>query len=257
MTATCTIIDALCIVHYTKSPTLASHKLIQGLATKNITSTGCGDIIRDRSQELVTITVTMGITAAIFVVLRFACKLFVVKVKFGLDDWFVLASAVATTPSIFINVFGTTANGLGRDIWTLEPDDITGTIKYFWVVIILYFLETALTKLSIICFYINIFPSKTVLRVLWATFAVTSAWGVAFVIAAIFQCQPTSYFWTHWDGLHEGHCADPNAIGWSNAAMNIAFDIWILAIPLSQLRKLQLHWKKKVGVAIMFCLGTL
>lgn len=39
--------------------------------------------------------------------------------------------------------------------------------------------------------------------------------------------------------------------------MSIALDLWILAIPLWQLRSLKMHWKKKVGVALMFCVGTL
>jgi len=198
----------------------------------------------------------MFIFAAVFVGLRFGYKVFA-KIEFGMNDWLVLASIVATTPAIFVNVFGTASSGLGKDIWTLPPDKITDTIKYFWVATILYFLDTALTKLSIISFYIHIFPSARVRRLLWGTFAVTSAWGFAFVVGSIVQCQPISYFWTHWDGLHKGHCASPDGIGWSHAIMNIIFDLWILAIPLSQLRKMKLHWKKKVGIAIMFFLGTL
>jgi len=212
--------------------------------------------VRDRTKELATITIALAVLVLVFVAARLGYKLFA-RISFGLDDWFIIASVVATTPSIFVNVFGTTANGLGRDIWTLSHDDITDTLKFFWAVCVLYFLETALTKLSIICFYIHIFPSAKVRRVLWITFGVTVAWGVAFVVCGIFQCRPISFFWTHWDGLHEGHCVEPNAIAWSNAITNIAFDLWILAIPLSQLRGLQLHWKKKAGVAIMFCLGTL
>lgn len=39
--------------------------------------------------------------------------------------------------------------------------------------------------------------------------------------------------------------------------MSIALDVWMLAIPLWQLRGLKLHWKKKIGVAAMFIVGTL
>jgi hypothetical protein len=31
----------------------------------------------------------------------------------------------------------------------------------------------------------------------------------------------------------------------------------MLAIPLAQLKTLNLHWKKKIGVGLMFCVGTL
>jgi hypothetical protein len=33
--------------------------------------------------------------------------------------------------------------------------------------------------------------------------------------------------------------------------------VWMIGIPLSQIKKLELHWKKKIGAAIMFLTGTL
>ncbi|OAQ65709.1 CFEM domain-containing protein [Purpureocillium lilacinum] len=217
----------------------------------------CGQPVLNRSGELVAISLGMYIVAAMFVMIRLGYKVFVIRIHFNMDDWFVLASAVATAPAIFVNVFGTTVNGLGQDIWNLPPHKISASIKYFWIDICLYFLDTTLTKLSIISFYIRTFPSSNVQRLLWATFTITGAWGTAFVLVGIFQCQPISHFWTQWDGLQTGQCASPDGIGWSNAISNIVLDIWILSIPLSQLRRLQLNVKKKIGVAIMFCLGTL
>ncbi|KAF9765388.1 hypothetical protein IL306_002332 [Fusarium sp. DS 682] len=46
------------------------------------------------------------------------------------------------------------------------------------------------------------------------------------------------------------------AIGWANAAISVAMDVWMLAVPMWYLRKLKLHWKKKIGVAAMFIVGT-
>lgn len=40
------------------------------------------------------------------------------------------------------------------------------------------------------------------------------------------------------------------------AAVSVALDVWMLAIPLSQLPGLKLHWKKKVSVGLMFFVGT-
>jgi hypothetical protein len=47
------------------------------------------------------------------------------------------------------------------------------------------------------------------------------------------------------------------AIGWANASISVAMDIWMLAIPMWYLRRLKMHWKKKIGVAAMFIVGTL
>lgn len=69
--------------------------------------------------------------------------------------------------------------------------------------------------------------------------------------------MPMSYFWTMWDQEHQGRCVNINAIGWANAIISIILDVWMLALPLSQLKNLRLHWKQKIGVALMFFVGTL
>lgn len=191
------------------------------------------------------------------VIIRFVFKIFIAKLQLGLDDWFILASITVVIPSAVVAEIGTTANGLGKDIWTLSPDTITKFGMYFWVMAWLYFLEITLTKLSMLFFYLRIFTLKGVQRLLWGTVVFTSLYGVAYVLTAIFECNPISYFWTKWDGLHHGVCVDINAIIWSHAAISIALDFWMLAIPLWQLWRLQLHWRKKASIALMFCVGTL
>jgi hypothetical protein len=194
--------------------------------------------------------------AAAFVVMRFGFKSTVARLEFGYDDWCVLATLIVIIPSGIVTVTGTVKNGLGRDMWTLTPTEITQMLKYFYIMASLYFTQLTLLKLTLLFFYIRVFPAKEVQRLLWGTIIFTTMWGIAFVVVAIFQCRPISYFWTKWDGLHEGSCLDINAITASNAAISIALDLWILGIPLWQLWGLKLHWKKKVGVALMFCVGT-
>jgi hypothetical protein len=218
--------------------------------------TACGAPVRSHGQDYILLSNVMIVTAAAFVAVRFAFKLIVARLDIGYDDWSVLATLIAASPSAVITVFGTVKHGLGRDIWTLTPHEITTMLKYFYVMASLYFTQVALLKLSLIFFYIRVFPAPGVQRVLWGTVIFSVLWGFISVIIVIFQCQPISYFWTHWDGLHEGKCLNINAITTSNAAISIILDLWILGIPLWQLWGLQLHWKRKVGVALMFCVGT-
>jgi hypothetical protein len=198
----------------------------------------------------------MVVLSAIFVVIRFGFKIVYTKLEIGLDDWAVLATLLAAIPSAFVTVYGTVKHGLGRDIWTLEPDEITKMLRFFYVMAPLYFTQLTLLKLTLLFFYIRVFPAANVQRILWATVIFVVAWGFAFVVVAIFQCHPIHYFWNKWDGMHKGHCLDINAITASNAAISIALDLWILGIPLWQLWGLKMHWKKKIGVALMFCVGT-
>ncbi|KAH8726472.1 hypothetical protein GQ44DRAFT_163115 [Phaeosphaeriaceae sp. PMI808] len=262
LTKTCAPTDQACICtnqNFQSNVSLCVAKtctIPESLATKNISLTNCGAPVRDRGQNYVKISNPMAIVAAAFVVMRFTFKGFYSKLDIGWDDWAVLATLIASTPSAIITVYGTTKNGLGRDIWTLTPTEITNMLRFFYVMASLYFTQVALLKLTLIFFYIRVFPAPNVQRLLWGTVVFVVLWGFSYVIVAIFQCQPIHYFWTKWDGMHKGTCLQINVITASNAAISIALDFWILGIPLWQLWGLKMHWKKKVGVAMMFCVGT-
>ena len=198
------------------------------------------------------------IFAGLFVIIRFGYKLYA-NLDLWIDDWLILATTVVAIPCAVLNVAGLAKYGMGRDMWTLPLEDISTVLKFFFITAVLYFVATTLVKMSIISFYLRIFPQRTTQLFLWATFGFTGVWGIMFVFIAIFQCRPISYFWTSFwsdkDGLEGGTCLDANAIALSHAVINIVLDFWIMAIPLWKLRKLQLHWKKKVGVALMFSVG--
>jgi hypothetical protein len=218
----------------------------------------CGAPVRDRSVQILTATYTLLGIASVFVILRFAHNFAVNEI--GLDDWFVLGTLLVAIPSTVIIIHGSAPNGLGKDIWTLRPDQITNVMRYFYIVACLYYIQATLVKLMFITFYIRIFGVSKVRRLLWGTFIGISIWGFAFLLTAIFQCRPISYFWTHWDGSDRGggkSCIDPNLLSWVQSSMSIALDVWVILIPLWQLRKLNMHWKKKIFVAFMFLVGAL
>lgn len=198
-----------------------------------------------------------GTISGVVVGIRLAYKLFVSREDVGLDDVFILVTLITGIPSSIINAYALTKYGLARDIWTLPFDHITQFGRYFYIMETLYFSQVFLLKLSILFFYLRIFPGRTVRFLLWGCVVFDVAYGIAFVVAAVFQCQPISYFWTKWSGETAGSCMSINHLAWANAALSIVMDIVMLAIPLSQLRLLKLHWKKKLGVALMFCIGTL
>ncbi|OAR01129.1 hypothetical protein LLEC1_07273, partial [Akanthomyces lecanii] len=54
----------------------------------------------------------------------------------------------------------------------------------------------------------------------------------------------------------DGRCTRVNLLGWLHGGISVAIDVWMIGIPLFQIRKLELHWKKKVGAAIMFLTGA-
>ncbi|KAF2277449.1 uncharacterized protein EI97DRAFT_449566 [Westerdykella ornata] len=228
----------------------------EGLTTKNLTMTMCNAPIRDRGPVFRTVNATLGVLSAVCVVLRIGYKLFLTVYPLSWDDYFIVLALISGVPGTIINDRGVLKNGLGRDIWTLEFQQITDFIKWFYALEVDYFVNIVMLKASLLFFYYHIFPGARVRRLTIVTMVVNAMYGIAFVVTAIFQCSPISYYWHRWDGEHEGTCININALAWANAAVSIALDFWMLAIPLFQVAHLQLAWKKKVGVAMMFCVGT-
>jgi hypothetical protein len=172
------------------------------LATKNATSTLCGAPIRNKTPIFANVTIILGVIAGVVVVLRIGSK---IGLGLGLapDDYAILVTLACGIPSSVMNVRGTGGNGEGKDIWTLPFDMITRFGVYFYTLEILYFAQVMLLKMTLLLFYLQIFPGPA-RRLLWATVVVNGIFGVSFMLLATFQCTPISFFWTNWDGEHKG-----------------------------------------------------
>ena len=121
----------------------------------------------------------------------------------------------------------------------------------------LYATNVFSVKLCVLLFYLRIFPGARIRRLIWATVIVVTICLIVFDILALAQCRPISYYWQGWDALHSGHCLGINALAWAIGVVSIIIDFWMLGLPLSQLMHLQMHWKRKMAVAMMFGVGTL
>lgn len=133
---------------------------------------------------------------------------------------------------------------------------LTGA-KIYFADELMYITIISLTKVTILCFYLRVFPERKFRIWVFCTMGATILYMLAFLIVSAFQCWPISYAWTHWDGEHHGRCQNVNAQGWAAAVINIVIDIVILVLPLRLIPKLNLHWKKKLQVSIMLSVGGL
>lgn len=81
--------------------------------------------VRDEGTHYNIVSITLGAISGAVILMRLAFKLLIAKTGFGLDDWFILATILVGVPSSVITSEGLVPNGLGRDIWTLKPQQIT------------------------------------------------------------------------------------------------------------------------------------
>lgn len=147
--------------------------------------------------------------------------------------------------------------GLGKDIWTVPFENITAILKIYYFDEDLYLTALPLIKISILLFYLRIFPQTWFRYACFATMAACVGYGIAFLLVSVFQCQPIDLAWNHWDGEHSGKCNDINAQGWTSAALNVVLDVVVLALPMPVIAKLELNRRKKALVWLMFSTGFL
>lgn len=227
------------------------------IAAKNATEIACGRMPQNKGVGLFVIAILLGIITALVVVARLAFHLLVSRKSLKSDDWAILVALLTGIPGTIIVVVGTIPNGLGQDTWALTFEQIDRFSMWFLATEVQYFITVPSTKLSLLLFFLRIFPGETVRKLLLATVVFDILYGASFVLVALLQCKPLEYFWTNWDGEHMGSCVNVNAIGWTHAIISIVLDVWMLALPLSQLIGLHMQWKKKAGVVLMFIVGTL
>ncbi len=182
------------------------------------------------------------------------------QIRLNAEEWTLAAAIVVGISSLALQIFGVNAHGMGTDIWGLDRSTLVAFRRYFYAIQISYVVLMLLLKLTFVFFYLSLFFGKGIRALLWGTIVAHVAMTIASSFVIIFQCLPINYQWDKLNRIHDdalqGRCINMNAGGWVNSAFSVASDIWLLAIPLSQLHTLKLHWKKKLGAALMFTAGT-
>ncbi|GAD97455.1 predicted protein [Paecilomyces variotii No. 5] len=226
----------------------------ESLTTKNVTSTACGAPVRDKSKAISIAGVAGGVIALIAVILRLLARLPQLGGGFGLDDVAMIVTMLLVIPLSVLAV-PLANDGLGKDMWTVPFNKITDILHVYLFSEILYFSSIALTKISILFFYLRIFPKRSFRRLCYFVIGLNFSYIITFVCVAVFQCRPIKAAWLRWDGSYANSCNNINGQGWAAAVINMVFDILTMSLPLYELSQLVLSKKKKFFVMLMFSLG--
>jgi hypothetical protein len=124
------------------------------------------------------------------------------------------------------NVPTVMAEGMGKDIWTLSPTQITNVVKvrsaflayyqhypdentqYTWVTQVFYIPAIILTKMAIVLFYLKVFPGTGFRQLCLGTLVWCMLFMVSTMITEILSCIPVPFAWSRWSGVGTGLCYD-------------------------------------------------
>ncbi|KAK9770599.1 hypothetical protein AB5N19_11420 [Seiridium cardinale] len=234
---------------------LAGCSVRDALSTERFDAETCDWPVTDESLGLKVITPLFGVLAVIFFCLRvWARWLTGLTAAWGPDDWVMLATVVASVPLTIVSYLFA-ARGLGRDLWMVAFDDITFVLEMYYYSEILYLVVVFLTKISICCFYLRVFPKRALRIRVYTVIGLTVASACAFIPITIFQCTPIPGAWLKWDGTYEAECRDVMVQALWGAIVSIALDVATIMLPMTELWGLKLSLRRKIGVMLMFAVG--
>ncbi|THY01204.1 hypothetical protein D6D03_05960 [Aureobasidium pullulans] len=214
----------------------------------------CGAPVRNQTLKPLLVGVIGGGLALLVFILRMCAGLPVGGRPLGWDDYTIcIAVALGTPPTVFSVLLS--KNGLGKDMWTLPLPNIENVLFYYYLGEIFYFASLTATKISILAFFLRVFPQQQFRKIIYGVIGICVAYGLSFVLATTFQCNPVPYSWKQLDSTYQGSCNNIHLQGWMSAICNIIIDLIILILPLKELYALQTSLKKKLMVMVMFSLG--
>ncbi|PMD24451.1 hypothetical protein NA56DRAFT_740853, partial [Hyaloscypha hepaticicola] len=178
-----------------------------------------------------------------FIILRLISRIWVTK-KVWWDDW----------ASLRLTFFVGAYHGFGKHFWDVPVLSlvILGKARYY-VASINYALIQNFAKFSILLLYLRIFLGDRFRLVLKITMGWMVCHTTSFVIAVVFQCVPLQAIWDH---TITGRCLNMNTLTITGAAFSILEDIFIMLLPISELKGLNLTLHKRIALCFMFAIGS-
>ncbi|KAJ8111287.1 hypothetical protein OPT61_g6080 [Boeremia exigua] len=210
--------------------------------------------VRDKTQLGALTSLIVGGATLLLYVLRVIARQSVFGGNWGIDDWVLTVAMIVNVP-LTVCAYLCTRFGMGKDVWLVPFDNITKILQLFYFLELLYISSIALTKISILLFYLRIFPRTGLRKAIWVTIILCILYLFALCTSIALQCIPVRISWERWDGEHHGKCININVDAWCAAIINIILDLVVIALPIRELNKLAMGRLRKMGVMLMFLGG--
>ncbi|PSN72230.1 hypothetical protein BS50DRAFT_673051 [Corynespora cassiicola Philippines] len=200
----------------------------------------------------------------------FYCRLWVAG-RLKLYDFIMLAALLCTWGLCVINHYQV-YYGTGERAYPLPKDAsppsaefqdyiarLTGSARSWYAYQIMYVVDQAFIKFSILVFYLSIATHRTFRFLVYASLAAVAIFHIAMLFLNAFECPNPSlalssdifFYRMKWG------CLDLVRIYYSQAGFSILADMFILALPLPILIKLRMPKLKRFCLLAVFSIGML
>ncbi|KAF3385389.1 hypothetical protein F1880_002741 [Penicillium rolfsii] len=190
--------------------------------------------------------------AVIALGVRIWTRLFVVR-NFRWDDYLMIIALLLSC--VLTGVTLEMLNwGLGKHMWDVPLADFMAQFpKLNLIAAIIYCAATGFTKVSVLVFYLRIFPSRSFHIAVWTIVFVAAGYSIASILANIFSCNPIAKSWDL--TITTGTCMNRPVFYFANAGLGIFTDFATVAVPIPWLRRLQMPARQKIAVGVILAMG--
>ncbi|KAL6715466.1 hypothetical protein ACLMJK_006427 [Lecanora helva] len=211
--------------------------------------------INDNKTPTICAVYALGYALAVAAVgLRFLSRK-VSNMPYLADDWVILAALIIFTALFGVDIWHVVGGQLGKHAIRVTPHEIMIFLKSLYVFNPLYTNIIPLVKISILLLYKRLFPLDRVHLIIYILVGILVGFEISTTFVDIFGCHPIAAAWNK--KIPHSHCVVPQTLYMATAGINLATDVIILCIPMPLVWGLRLSVKRKVGVSLIFVLGSL
>ncbi|KAL9561952.1 hypothetical protein ACKAV7_013875 [Fusarium commune] len=215
----------------------------------------CQMPMQDNRQEYRATIIVFATLSFFFVVLRVASKI-ITKNTWGADDtWAVVTFFILIPFTVFTLLAIHHGVGLATPLFT--KNDLSHALKEIFTLHLLYVCGLAAAKTSILFFYLRVFQDTTLRTLVWITHAFNALFTVTLVTLGLTLGRSVTYLLgsTADSVSNMNKYSNTLKIVLAHCVVNLALDIWMLILPMTQLYNIGLKLNKKINVMAMFGLG--
>jgi len=208
--------------------------------------------VPSRANEIIATAITCSILSTVFVAIRIYTRSQINR-AIGWDDY----AALITLP--FCIAYGvllsiSTRYGMGLHAWDFPGDLREQYQKWIFIASCTYLTSLLGYKMSILFLYLRIFHVDRIFRYCtWTTMFITFGYLFSNFWTQIFGCQPITKYWKP---ETPGHCILTLKADYGYGSLNFITDLLIFVLPLPMVWRLQLSRKEKIGVSVIFMIGS-
>lgn len=205
------------------------------------------------AHQIIATAIACSVLSTFFVAARIYTRSRIDR-AIGWDDYIVLATLpLCIACGVLLGI--ASRYGKGVHAWDIPSDLREQYLRWIFIASGTYLPSLLGYKMSILCLYLRIFSvSRPFQYCTWAVMFITIGYLFSDICTWIFGCQPIA---KNWIPDLPGHCILTVKADYGYGSLNFITDLLIFCLPLPMVWRMQLSSKDKLGVSVIFRIGSM